>query len=253
MMRMQVVVDSLLTTYERQGKGRVVLWLHGWADTMASSRALRAELAKTYDVIALDLPGFGGTQAPAEAWGLDEYVDFVAHFLAKIGAPEVYAAVGHSNGGAMVIRGVADGRLRAEKVVLLASAGIRAPKSLRNRILKSMAKVAKVALRPLPAHVRERVRGEAYARIGSDYLVAPHMQESFKKVVGEDVRGDAPQITVPALLVYGEQDTDTPVWYGELYHELMPDSTLMVLPAAGHFVYLDRPEDVRRHIEEFLV
>lgn len=249
---MQVIVDSLLTTYERQGKGKVILFLHGWADTMASSRQLRAALAKKYEVIALDLPGFGGTQIPGVAWGLREYVQFIGAFLAKIGIDGIYAVIGHSNGGAMAVKGVAEGTLKAEKVVLLASAGIRAPKSLRNQMLKAAAKTAKVLMAPLPAGVKQKIRGQAYTTIGSDYLVAPHMQETFKRVVAEDVRGDAAQLTMPVLLVYGEQDGDAPVWYGELFHELMSDSTLVVLPGAGHFVYLDRPDDVLRHVQEFL-
>jgi pimeloyl-ACP methyl ester carboxylesterase len=250
---MQAVVDSLLTVYERQGSGRVVVFLHGWGDTMASSRAFRTALSKKFEVIALDLPGFGGTQASSATWGLDDYTGFVADFLAKLGIAEPYAFIGHSNGGAMAIRGIAGGVLRAEKVVLLASAGIRAPKSLRLKMLKLMAKTVKTAIRPLPASVKERLRGKAYRTIGSDYLVAPHLQETFKRVVAEDVRGDAAQLSMPVLLVYGEQDMAAPVWYGELYHELMVDSTLVVLPGAGHFVYLDRADDTLRVVQEFLV
>ena len=252
MMLMQIVVDSLLTAYERQGSGKVVVFLHGWGDSMASSQALRAELSKKFEVVALDLPGFGGTQAPEAAWGLDEYAAFVAHFLAKIGLDETYAFMGHSNGGAMVIRGLANGLFTAEKALLLASAGIRAPKSLRLKMLKAVARTVKVAIRPLPASIQKRMRGKAYQAIGSDYLAAPHLQETFRRVVSEDVRGDAAQLTMPVLLIYGEQDTAAPVWYGELYHELMVDSTLVVLPGAGHFVYLDRPDDVLRQVQEFL-
>ena len=249
---MQVVVDSLLTTYERMGSGRVVVFLHGWGDGMASSRVLRKELSRAYDVIALDLPGFGGTQTPPAAWGLDGYVRFVAHFLKKIGAGHVYCLMGHSNGGAMLIRGLANGTLQADRAVLMASAGIRTPKSFRNRMLKVAAKTAKVFMKPLSRSVQQKMRVKAYGAIGSDYLVAPQLRESFTQIVSEDVRGDAVQLIMPTLLIYGEADADTPVWYGELYHELMVDSTLVILPSAGHFVYLDRPDDVVARCKEFL-
>src|SRR5689334_4037297 len=122
---MQVVVDSLLTRYTREGKGKQVLLLHGWGDSAAGFRVLQHALAKKYCVTAVDLPGFGGTQAPPAPWGLDDYAQFVAHFFTKIEDKPVYAIVGHSNGGAIAIRGLGSGVLNADKLVLLASAGIR--------------------------------------------------------------------------------------------------------------------------------
>jgi pimeloyl-ACP methyl ester carboxylesterase len=83
-------------------------------------------------------------------------------------------------------------------------------------------------------------------------LVAEHLQETFKRVVTDDVRADAAQIIQPTLLVYGEDDDSTPVWYGQQYHELMNESTLEILPGAGHFVHIDRPDDVRKAIIGFL-
>lgn len=249
---MQVVVDSLMTRYKRGGKGKIVVLLHGWADSASGLRELSAALQKQYEVITLDLPGFGGTQAPAEAWGLDEYVQFVRHFLQKIGAEKIYALIGHSNGGAMAIRGLAEGAFHAEKLVLLASAGIRGEYKGRNRALRILAKTGKLAVAPLPARFKKKLRRKVYKTIGSDMLVAEHLQETFKRVVTDDVRADAAQLGLPALLIYGELDEDTPVWYGRQFHELMTDSTLEILPNAGHFVHIDRPGDVERAIKEFL-
>ncbi|HEX9153841.1 MAG TPA: alpha/beta hydrolase [Candidatus Saccharimonadales bacterium] len=249
---MQVIVDSILTQYVREGKGRTVVMLHGWADSSAGLKALCSSLNKKYDVIAVDLPGFGGTAAPQGAWGLDEYAAFVQHFLQKIGVGDAYALIGHSNGGAMVIRGIANKSLQAEKVVLLASSGIRNVYKGRNRFLRVMAKTGKVFTAPLPAAAKKKIRSKVYKTIGSDMLVAEHMQDTFKKVVTDDVLSDAVQLNMPVLLVYGEDDESTPVWYGQQFHELMVDSTLEILPHAGHFVHLDRPHDVQKAIEEFL-
>ncbi|HEY5668107.1 MAG TPA: alpha/beta hydrolase [Candidatus Saccharimonadales bacterium] len=249
---MQVIVDSLLTQYERMGKGKTVLLLHGWGDSAAGLRAISQALGKHYDVIALNLPGFGGTALPGEPWGLNDYVMFVAHFLTKLDVNDVWAIVGHSNGAALTIRGVAEGHLHAERVVLIGSAGIRNVYRGRKRMLRMMAKAAKVFVAPLPAVAKNKLRRKAYKAIGSDMFVAEHLQETFKRVVTDDVQADAPQLTQPVLLVYGEDDEQTPVWYGERFHELMPDSTLVILPHAGHFVHLDRPGDVTKAVEEFL-
>ncbi|SRR6266702_4980406 len=249
---MQVVVDSLLTHYEALGAGQTVVLLHGWGDSAAGLRTLQTELAKKYAVIAVDLPGFGGTQVLAATWGLDDYAQFVGHFMKKIGVRKAAAIVGHSNGGAVAIRGVASNVLQPEKLVLLAAAGIRAHGSLRKLGLKALAKSGKAASMWLPAAQREQMRRKLYHSAGSDMLVVPQLQETFKKTVSQDLQADAAKINLPTLLLYGEQDTATPVWYGERYHELMSASTLEILPGAGHFAHLDRPTAVVKAIEEFV-
>lgn len=250
--RMQIIVDSIPTRYIRQGKGRTVVVLHGWADSSAGLHGLCAALAEDFDVIAVDLPGFGGTASPASAWGLDDYAGFVRAFLNKVGVKEVWALIGHSNGGAMAVRGIANGMLDTERLVLLASAGVRNVYKGRNRALRIIAKTGKLVTMPLPRTVRQRLRRKVYKTVGSDMLVAEHMQETFKRVVTDDVREDAASLRVPTLLIYGEDDESTPVWYGEQFHELIDGSTLEILPGAGHFVHLDRPREVMRALEEFL-
>lgn len=249
---MQVIVDSLLAHYEVQGKGKLVLLVHGWGDSARGLQGLQQALAKQYRVIALDLPGFGSTEAPKSVWGLDEYAQFVAHFLQKIDEKQACAMIGHSNGGAILIRAFAQDRLKADKLVLLASAGIRGEYKGRVKALRLITKAGKVLTSPLPKSIKQKLRKKVYTSVGSDMLVAEHLQETFKKVVTDDVRDDAKQLRVPALLIYGEQDESTPVAYGQTFHELIDNSTLEILPGAGHFVHLDRPDEVVGSIKEFI-
>jgi pimeloyl-ACP methyl ester carboxylesterase len=249
---MQVIVDSLLTHYEQLGTGKTIVLLHGWGDNAAGLIALQKELAKKYQVLAVDLPGFGATQLPVMTWGLDDYAQFVAHFLEKLEVKNLLAVVGHSNGGAVAIRGVARGVLKPDKLILLAAAGLRDHGGLRKMSYKVLAKSGKAATVWLPAEQRQKLRQKLYKSAGSDMLIVPELQETFKKTVSEDLQTDAEKLYVPVLLIYGEQDTATPVWFGERYHELMSDSTLEILPGAGHFVHLDRPADVVQAIEGFV-
>lgn len=249
---MQVIVDALLTHYEQAGTGKTVVLLHGWGDSSEGLKGLRMHLAKNYQVIALDLPGFGISQVPPTAWGLSEYGQFVESFLKKIGVKDVWAVIGHSNGGAIAIRAVGRGWLNPDRVVLLAAAGIRGEYKGRNRVYRMVAKSGKIASKPLPKAVQIGLRKKLYTTIGSDMLVAEHLQETFKRIVNDDVRADAPKVLVPTLLIYGEADTQVPVSYGELYHELIPDSTLEVLPSVGHFVHVERPQVVQNAITRFL-
>ncbi len=249
---MQVVVDGLMTRYSRQGEGRRALLLHGWGDSLATWSHLVPVLSKQYEVIALDLPGFGETSQPDTAWGLQEYSDFVAKFLDKIQAKNLYACIGHSNGGAIAIKAVAHNYISPERLVLLASAGIRQKSSAGKQLIKIMTKTGKLVTLVLPESVSGRLQEKLYQRIGSDYLIAGHMKSTFKRIVAEDVQADAKLITVPTLLMYGEADKATPVLYGELFHNAISGSTLEVIAGAGHFVHRDRSANTASTIQEFL-
>jgi pimeloyl-ACP methyl ester carboxylesterase len=250
---MQVVVDSLLTAYERYGEGkrRALLVLHGWGDNSKGWREFSRGLAEDFDLYVLDLPGFGGTDMPPVAWGLDQYAAFVANFLKKIDV-QPYAVIGHSNGGAIAIRGLANGDLSADKLVLLASAGVRSEYKGRKKALRLLAKTGKALSAPLPGSVKQRLRRKLYTTVGSDMLVAEHLQETFKRVVGDDVQADAARLSLPTLLVYGEDDISTPPNFGRLLHERINGSTLEILGNTGHFAHNDQPEKVRRLVREFL-
>lgn len=249
---MQIIVDDMLTHYERSGRGPVVLILPGWADTSRSWLQIQKNLSGRYDVVILDIPGFGGSQAPEGAWDLTDYTAFAGKFLHKLGLDTIHGIIGHSNGGAMAVRGLATSQFSAKKLLLVASAGIRDKPSGRSHAVRMLAKAGKVLAAPLPDKAKRGLRARLYTSVGSDMLVAEHMQESFKKIVADDVRADAPKIDTPALLLYGEADRDTPPAYGQILQKLMPQAELEIIPAAGHFLHLDEAGKVSARALEFL-
>lgn len=249
---MQVVVDNLLTHYERAGRGKLVLLLHGWGDNLAGLAALQKDLADGFEVVSVDLPGFGQTQPPAVAWNLDNYAGFVRAFLQKIAAGTPYAIIGHSNGGALAVRGLALGELKADKLVLLAAAGIRHKGGVRRALLKLVAKTGNVATLWMPERYRRALRESLYGVAGSDMLVVPQLQETFKRTVRQDVQQDAAKLSLPTLLIYAENDRAVPLADAHRYQQLIKNSELQVIPGAGHFVHLDKPEQVVNAMRGFL-
>lgn len=249
---MQVVVRSLMTTYEKAGAGPTVLLLHGWGDSKETYKMLVGDLKNDFTLIALDLPGFGQTQAPLEAWGLDDYAQFVADFLKKIAVDDVHAFVGHSNGGAIAIRGLAAKTLTANKLVLLASAGVRNTFKGRKKALRLIAKSAKILTHPLPQRVQVNLKKRVYRTVGSEMFVAEHLQETFKRIVEDDVVADTANILIPTLLLYGDHDTATPPSFGKRFKENLPHGELHIIPDAGHFVHQDQPQKVHKFVAGFL-
>ena len=246
---MNVVVDGLMTNYRKTGKGRTIVCLPGWGDSQETFSKLAAELKDRYEVYALDLPGFGGTQAPPRAWNLQNYADFVISVVKKLKL-NPYAVVGHSYGGAVAIKAIGSG-LEADNLVLLASAGIRNKHSMRKKFLYAAAKTGKLPLYLLPADRRRKIRQKAYKSIGSDMTLLPHMEETFKKIIGEDMRDTAAALMLPALLVYGKTDKDTPPSDGRILNDAINGSVLEIIDA-GHFLHQERPDEVARLIRGFL-
>ncbi len=249
---MQIVVDGLLAHYELSGKGKLVLLLHGWGDNVRGLGGLSRSLAKRYQVLAVDLPGFGSSQAPQGVWNLDDYARFTGALLNKLELRPLYAVVGHSNGGALAVRGVSLGLLKPQKLVLLAASGIRTGGGARRFILKIIAKTGDLATIWLPERYRQALRRSLYGAAGSDLLVVPELQETFKKTVRQDVQAEAASITIPTLLIYAEDDRAVPPADGRQYQRLIKGSRLEMLAAAGHFVHQDQPAKVESLIAEFL-
>lgn len=248
---MNVVVNNLLTHYEVKGSGEPIVLLHGWGDSLQGLKDLQAELADSFKVISLDLPGFGATEAPSATWNLDSYAEHVGAFLTKIDVTP-FAILGHSNGGAIAIRGLANGSLKSDKLILLAAAGIRTNQSAKKLLFKVVAKGGKVATAALPKSTQLKLRRKLYGAAGSDLLVVEGMQETFKATVRQDVQADAAKLTLPTLLVFAENDLAVPLADGRRYKELIAGSKLEIIGGAGHFLHLEKPEKVLGLIRNFL-
>ena len=248
---MQVIVDGLLVNYQRQGKGRQLVLLHGWANSLTDLSDLFKNLAKEFDVTAIDLPGFGASQNPITDWGLSDYASFLAKFCRKLNL-QPYALVGHSNGGAIAIKAVTSDQIKTEKLVLISSSGIRGDQKTRLSLIKVVTKTAKIASSPLPKSTRNKLRHRLYKTVGSDLMTDEHLSASFKKIVSEDLRDEARKIKQPTLLIYGEDDDQTPLTYGRIYHKLIKNSTLEIITGAGHYIQKDHAPEVVKLMREFL-
>lgn len=249
---MKVIVQNTATEYLDEGNGPILLFLHGWKDTMHSFDLNVAELKSSFRIIRLDLPGFGSTEAPKQAWDVGQYVAFVKEFIEKLQL-NVEALIGHSFGGRLILKGVGSNILSTNKIVLIGSAGIVKNKDLKHAVLKFFAKIASAILKVPPfSFISTKLKKWFYSRIGSDYMGTGELKETFKLVINEDLQKYAKTIQVPTLLVWGENDASTPVSDARLLATLIQDSKLIVLPEAGHFVHREKAEEVTKIIKNFL-
>lgn len=249
---MKLIVNNLAVEYQESGSGPVVLLLHGWAQDHKTFNDLSDKLSRDYKVIRLDLPGFGATDQPKQAWDITEYASFVKAFLEKLKADQISAIVGHSFGGRVAIKMTAADSHIAKHLILIDAAGVRHDRSARNRLFLVVAKAGKAAtLLPGLRQARNKLRHSLYKAAGSDdYLKAGRMRDIFSKTISEDLQADAAKIKSETILIWGENDHETPLTDGKKLEAAIPNAKLIVLEGAGHFAYLDKPHEVAEIIEK---
>jgi pimeloyl-ACP methyl ester carboxylesterase len=244
-------IAGLSTRYLVRGSGPAVLVLHGWGASIETVFPIVAGLERVGTVYALDLPGFGQSAPPPQPWGVEEYQAFVASFMDVLGI-ERASIVGHSNGGRIAIGIASTEPRRVTKLVLVNSAGIRPKRTLRWYRRVAMAKLGKYAARLLGGP-GERLRALLIRRAGStDYLAAGAMRPTLVRLVNSDLREHLPRIAVPTLLIWGADDTDTPLSAARLMEKLIPDAGLVVFEGAGHYSYLDQSSRFATVVSHFL-
>ena len=90
-------------------------------------------------------------------------------------------------------------------------------------------------------------------RGSSDYAQAtPRMRAIMSRVVNEDLTPLIPKVKAPTLLIWGENDTATPLADAKKMNSLLPDSGLVSFPGCGHYSFLDNPGQFARVLASFL-
>ncbi|MFA9557923.1 alpha/beta fold hydrolase [Evansella sp. AB-rgal1] len=250
---MFINIQDMKLNYKVDGEGAPIILLHGWGANIQAFSPVHNHLAKHHKVYTLDLPGFGESEEPPKQWGTEEYTDFLHDFIQKLQI-ENPILMGHSNGGRISIFYAAKyGNVK--KVILVDSAGIKPKRKLEYYLKVYTYKAAKQMLK-LPGLNRysDEILSKVKSKMGStDYKnVSGVMQQTMVKVVNEDLQHLMPSVKVPTLLIFGENDTATPVSDGKLMERLIPDAGLVVLKNAGHFAYLDQLHQFLVIVDKFL-
>lgn len=245
-----------LVSYMDQGEGQTVLFLHGWAAPVRTYRVMLEHLSQTCRVIAPDLPGFGGSEEPPVPWSVDDYVAFVTRFCAALDISQA-VLIGHSFGGRIIIKLLTapDCPLTVKKIILIDAAGIKPRRKLGYYLKIGSFKAAKwFCSLPGIRHLFPQALTNARRLFGSaDYSAASEiMRRSMVLAVNEDLTPLLPRITASALLIWGDQDTATPLHDGQTMERLIPDAGLVVLKGAGHFSFAQCWGQCRRVLDCFL-
>ena len=223
----------------RRGEGRDLVFLHGYLATKESFFPQIEYFSRFYRVTAFDFPGFGGSDPIPAAWSVGDYAAWAEQFLKEEGIifPLVIA---HSFGGRVAVKCLARGLF--DRAVLCGCAGIVPKRTLRYYAHVYTYKfVRKIA----PMYAKTHFGSPEYRTL------SPLMRESYKKIVNEDLREEAKQISRPVLFINGEKDTATPPSSAKIYQSCVAGSKRVIMRGCGHFAHLDDPLAFNLAAEEF--
>ena len=249
-----MIIKGLNINSESTGTkcGKDVILLHGWGSNMNLFKSLANELQINFHIHNLDFPGFGDSEAPDSVWGVEEYTTFIESYVdqCNISNPII---IGHSFGGRVAI--VYASRNPTNKLILIDSAGVKPKRPLKYYCKIYTFKLYKRLLPLFAGKARAEKLIEQYRSSAgsSDYSSAQGvMRNILIKVVNEDLKHLMPKIDSPTLLIWGENDTATPVKDAKIMERLIKNSGLVVLKNSGHFSFLDKAYDVNIIIDNFL-
>lgn len=206
--------------------------LHGWGSDKNLMKQSFSSYMKGFRHIYIDLPGFGNSTC-SNALNTADVARIVELLMIYINASKDIV-LGHSFGGKVALL------LEPKVLVLLGSAGIYIPKSLKVRSKIALFKVLKIfgftALRSL------FVADDAKA-------LSEPMYETFKTVVNEDFTYEFSHFTSKALLCWGKDDTATPLSSAKKINKLIEDSSLKVYDG-DHYFFMKHAQEVSAEVEK---
>ena len=251
-MEKNIKIKGLNFHYTVEGSGSPIILMHGWGCNLTTLKSIEKVAMETHTVYNVDFHGFGSSEEPKDVWGVEEYTQVIEE-LVKIENIENPILLGHSFGGRVGI--LYSSRNKVKKLILVDAAGVKPKRSWKYYYRVYTYKLAKrIAPIVLGKKLAQKfIDGMRKRRGSSDYNDAsPMMRSILSKVVNEDLQYCMPNISAPTLLVWGEEDTATPMRDAKIMEKLIPNAGLVSFPDCGHYSFLENPVQFAAVLRYFL-
>ena len=248
--------------YDDVGSGPCLILGHSFLCSGEMWRNQIDDLARNHRVLNVDFRGHGGSSRIEHSFSLYDLVDDLVAVLDHAGVEKAVWA-GLSVGGMVAMRAALRVPERVSGLVLIDShsGAERAVKVFKYRAMSLGTRL--VGLRPFVPAILPLMFGRSTMR-GNATLVGewkerfaalhPSSIRTFLKALNarDSVTGMLSDLSVPTLVVVGEEDASLPPRCSEVIASAIPGARLEVIPRAGHLSALEQPEAVTRVIGEFL-
>lgn len=218
-------------------KKPVLYIIHGWTYTVAPWQKTIAALEKQgLKVEMLNVPGL--TTASKKVWTIEEYVKWADNNI-----PDGAVALGHSNGGRILLNLCAEKPDKLSHLILLDAAGVyeeSGKRDLSRALSKKLSFLKKI---PGLTRIWHKITG------ATDYAKAPeNMKQTLANMLDSDKKLDLSKVAVPTSIIWGLADNVTPPRQAEAMHEKILGSTLDMHPGWTHAPYISHPLELAKAI-----
>lgn len=251
-----------------------ILFIHGLGSSADRWLDIPDALSLYFHTVAIDLPGFGGSDKPSDMnYTIEAFSDIVREFIDKIKITEeergnnkarTTTLVGHSLGGYIASRIAAtDNSNFLNKLVLVDSSGnLEEPTPLLDEYLGAAMNPSKEKVRKVfeqmvanPLLVSDvLVHGfiDRINRPGSKYAFESSLRNSANTQIGINNLNRISEKGIPTLILWGMHDKVIPTQHSQIFKEAIKGSTVTLIPSTGHAPFTEKPALVCEYLHKFL-
>ena len=258
----QIVVNGIHINYQEEGVGFPLVLIHGLSDDSTLWAPLIPEFSKHFRTIALDVRGHGYSSKPDAPYSIKLLTEDLFEFLGKLKVSQTHL-LGLSMGGAIAQQFALDHMERVHSLILLSTFHYVSIdlddtfQDLRNCLIEdgfSSFFDKAVRLVVTPKFVSANVDAIAEIRIRSIQTNCPtaiiHALDACRDF---NIRNRISQISLPTLIISGEEDVFTPPQLSEEIHKLIKGSKWKVMSDVGHNLIIpEKTQELAQIVREFL-
>jgi len=250
--------QGIPVVYHKAGSGPPLLILHGWGSSSRVMLPVARALSDIRTCYIPDLPGFGETPSPVNAWGISDFTGFARVFARKVIGKST-DVLAHSFGGRITLKWAAGNCGELTKIIITGGAGMKPKRSFSYYRRRFTASVLKAPFALLPPILKTKAldwlrNADFWKSFGSsDYQKLDGvMRETFVRSVSEHLEYCLPHISHEVLLLWGKEDEATPWYQAERMEKGLKNGALVGIDRAGHYAFLDQPDRFQRIARAFL-
>ena len=255
-----ITTDKGILHYEVFGKGKPVIFLHGWLGSWGLWQETMAVIGKTNRAYALDFWGFGESNDKLASYNVHDFVDLIRQFMDQMGIQKA-PLVGHSMGGTVSLMAALSDPTRIQKVVVIGSPIEGKSLSLPLRLAGKRG-IAVLLFRNFSLFRRSLKKISPWICKNPlfpdiiDHDLSKTNLESFLNSIRSlnqvDLKPQLGKIKIPVLGMYGKRDNIvSPSQYKPLQQGI-PHSQIEVFTQSGHFIMLEEPRVFMQKLHEFI-
>ncbi len=211
--------------------------IHGWTYTVEPwNRTLAIMKAQGINVKMLHVPGL--TEPSKKVYQIEDYVKW-----ADAEIPDGAIALGHSNGGRILLNLCSEKPEKLKDLILLDAAGVYET-SAKKKVVAGLAKIGK-PFKKIP------VVDKAFHRFTgtTDYSKAPeNMKQTLVNMLNSDKNLKMEKVTTKTYILWGKKDTTTPPRQATKIYETLPNAELKFYADWTHAPYISDPEGLAKSL-----